>query len=177
VVDKELAGWSPSKSCGQWLDVQVETRDEWRSSGLVLGPALLNISVSDMDSRIKCTLGKFADNTKLSGAVATLEGRDAIQRSLGRLEKWACVNLVMFKAKCRVLHLDQGNPKHKYRLGREWMESSLEEKDLGVLVDKKLSMTRQCVLAAQQANCAQGCIPSSVGTGRGGGFSPSAPLC
>ncbi|KAF1434066.1 hypothetical protein FQV24_0014282, partial [Spheniscus mendiculus] len=43
--------------------------------GLVLGLALFNIFVSDMASGIK-----FADDTKLCGAVDTLEGRDAIQR-------------------------------------------------------------------------------------------------
>ncbi|RMC19237.1 hypothetical protein DUI87_03843 [Hirundo rustica rustica] len=91
---------------------------------------------------INCTLSKFAGDTKLSGAIATPEGQDTIQRDLNKLKKWIHGNLMRFnKAKCKVLHVDQGSSWYQHRLGDEQVESSSGEKDLGVY--GRLDMT-QC---------------------------------
>jgi len=57
-----------------------------------------------------------------------------------------------------------GNLCYQYRLKDEGIESSLAEKDLGVLWDENLDMTQRRALAAQKAHHALGCIPSSVGS-------------
>ncbi|PKU49576.1 rna-directed dna polymerase from mobile element jockey-like [Limosa lapponica baueri] len=98
-------------------------------------------SSGTIDNGIESTLSKFANDTTLCGAVNMLEGRDAIQRDLDRLERLVQANIMNFnKARCKVLHMSHGNPKHKYRLGRERIKSNPEDKGLGC-VDEKLNMT------------------------------------
>ena len=98
------------------MDGSVSGRRPVRSGvpqGTVLGPVPFDFLVNDMDVGIECTLSEFADDTRLSGAVEAMEGRDAIQRDLIRLERWARVNLMSLNtAKCKVLHLGQRHCGH-----------------------------------------------------------------
>ncbi|PKU47413.1 rna-directed dna polymerase from mobile element jockey-like [Limosa lapponica baueri] len=67
------------------------------------------------------------------------------------------------KIKCRFLYLGHSKAMQCYRFGEEWME----EKDLGVLVDRQLSMSHQCAQVAKKANSIMACVRNSIASRTG----------
>ena len=133
-----------------WLGHQAQraavngVKSTWRSvtrdvpQGSVLGPVHFNI----FTRWIECTLNNFTGDTKLGRSVDLLECKKDGQRDLDGMSRWAKASCMRFnKAKCQVLRLGHNNPMKRYRLGEEWLERCLAEKDLRVLVDSQLNMS------------------------------------
>ena len=72
---------------------------------------------------------------------------------LNKLETWSQEWQLLFnRSKCKVMHFGKDNPKQEYTMGGIALESSKQEKDLGVLIDDNLKPKAQCAKAATKAN-------------------------
>ncbi|KAK4815879.1 hypothetical protein QYF61_009930 [Mycteria americana] len=125
-LDKSIIHWVSNWLMGQVQRVIRPVTSEV-SQGSNLGPVLFKAFVNYLDAGIECMLSKFADDTKLGGAVDSLEIGEALQlSSIGtawpgkqwshhpwRLESWAITNCMKFsKSKCRILHLGWESQNH-----------------------------------------------------------------
>lgn len=143
---------------GDWqCTVQLDTSYSGVHQGAIQGIVLFDI-LSDPEDRYDCTLSKFADDIRLGDRPNVSERHAASQRD--RMEKWANRNLIEFnKGKHKVLHLGKNNSRQWYTL--EQPESSLAEKDLGVLPHIRLNMTQECVLVTKKASGILCCLRMS----------------
>ncbi|KAJ7409654.1 RNA-directed DNA polymerase from mobile element jockey-like protein [Willisornis vidua] len=158
VVGEQLAYGSSTEGDGEWgtSDCRpVTSGDPW---GSILGPVLSNIFVNNLDAGLEGILSKFADGTKLAGAVDSLKGRETLHRDLDKLKGCAITNCMKLnRRKCWIPNLGWDNPRCTHRLGNEMLGISALGKDLGVLVDGKLNISQQCP-GSQRANCVLGGI-------------------
>uniref|UniRef100_A0A8C3F547 Reverse transcriptase domain-containing protein n=1 Tax=Chrysemys picta bellii TaxID=8478 RepID=A0A8C3F547_CHRPI len=131
--------------------------------GSVFGPILFNLFITDLGTKCRSGLIKFADDTKLGGIANSEKDRDILQGDLDDLVNWSNSNKMKFNSeKCKVMHLGITNKNFSYKLGTHQLDVMEEEKDLRVLVDRRMTMSQQCDVAVKKANAVLGCIRRGI---------------
>jgi hypothetical protein len=169
-IGGKITQWIQNWLTGRRQKVGVnKTYSDWENvisgvpQGSVLGPLLFLIYINDLDEGIDSKLVKFADDTKLGRGVATEQEIEMLRQDLQRIYQWSVDWQMLFNTdKCTVLHMGKNNKEAEYKLGTNKIKLSMQEKDLGIIVDKSGKSTEQCILAVKKANCVLGMIKRNI---------------
>ncbi|CAM5151147.1 unnamed protein product [Eretmochelys imbricata] len=161
-IERWIRNWLTGRL--QWVLSKGELSG-WREvtsgvpQGSILGPILFNLFITDLGAKSGSVLIKFEDDTNLGGIANLEKDGDILQEDLDDLVNWSNSNRMKFNSeKCKVMHLGINNKNFSYKLGTHQLEVTEEEKNLGVLVDHRMTMSHQCDVAVKKANTVLGCI-------------------
>ena len=130
--------------------------------GSVLGPILFVLFINDLPDVVSSTVKIFADDTKIFDQVNTPEGCEQIQRDIDRLSQWSKEWQLRFnEKKCKVMHLGHKNTNNTYTMNNSLLESTEDEKDLGVITDNHLNYKKHVISAVNKASRMLGLIRST----------------
>ena len=127
-----------NESHSQWADVTSGV-----PQGSVLGPVLFLLYINSMANCVSSKLFLFADDAKVYRAVTNQAEHDQLQKDLYELKKWSNGGDLEFNlSKCHqlTLSLRTKSSSRNYSLdGKTSLRNVSSEKDLGVIIDSKLS--------------------------------------
>ena len=92
-------------------------------------------------------------------SVGQHKARMLLQRDLNTMHRWSVEWLMLFNAdKCMCVHYGHNNRHYDYFMDEDPIQTSHEEKDLGMIITDKLEVTEQCAKASKKANAMLGMI-------------------
>ncbi|CAM5115714.1 unnamed protein product [Eretmochelys imbricata] len=159
-IERWIRNWLKGRLQGVTLKGELSGWKEVISGvpqGSVLGPISFNLFSTHLGTKSGNVLIKFADDTKLEGIANTEKDWDIIQEDQDDLVNWSNSNRMKCNSeKCKAMHLGINNKNFCYKLGTHHLESTEEEKALGVLFDLRMTMSHQCDIAVKKANVVLG---------------------
>ena len=143
-----------NQAYSRWADVKSGI-----PQGSVLGPLLFIIYINDMPNGISSFCSIFADDTKISGKVDTINGALKLQSDLKTLEEWTNIWKLKFNAvKCKVMHFGAKNSHYNYEMDGHVLKKVETEKDLGAIMSFDLKVEPNITHHIAKANTMIGLI-------------------
>ena len=133
--------------------------------GSICGPLLFTCFTADVDHAIRTNCIMYADDIKLYHRVKCAADADALQADLDSLAEWSRVwRLRLNPSKCSVISftLRKRPVMHDYVLNGAILERRYETRDLGVVLDSKLTFESHVDLAVSKANRMLGLLIRSM---------------
>ena len=127
--------------------------------GSVLGPVLFVLFINDLPDSVNSNVLLFADDTKVFNRISSNRDSEVLQQDINNLYLWSTTwQLPFHPGKCKVLHLGNNNSENIYHMDNTPLETSEMEKDLGVIIDDRLSFSPHIDKAIKKANSVMGII-------------------
>ena len=170
-IGGNLWTWMKSFLCGRRHRVLYKgSFSEWAPvlsgvpQGSVLGPLLFNLFINDVPNTLESPCALFADDTIIYRPVRDITDSAILQRDLDRVSNWCVSNgmkLNVNKTKVMRISCSRKNVVEPvYLLNGAHIESVLQTKYLGVIINTKLSWDDHVDYITRRANRLLGLITS-----------------
>ena len=169
-IKGKALNWIESWLSGRQQRVVLNgTKSEWKEvrsgvpQGSVLGPLLFLIFINTIENGISSNVLKFADDLKVFRMIEDKNDQEVFQSDLDKLLHWSEIWQMNFNhSKCKIMQIGRVNNTGKYELSGQEMEQIQVEKDLGVMVNTRLSASDQVIQARKKALGMLGAINRNV---------------
>jgi len=165
--------WISSFLSGRQQRVMIAgTGSDWESvlsgvpQGSVLGPMLFICYINDMPNSVSSFIYMYADDTKLCREVGNILDQTTLQKDFNDIQTWSDTWQLKFNStKSKVMLMGSTNKHAKYLMKEQGvevvLETTSEEKDLGVWIDDKLKFTSHIGHVVAKSNQILGLIKRS----------------
>jgi len=168
-IPERMQQWVKNFLTGRHMRVMISTSfSDWATvksgvpQGSVLRPLIFLIFVNELPHWVVNSMRMFADDTKIWAAINSIDDSSSLQKDLDKLVEWSEEWLLSFNIeKCKVMHIGHSLPT-PYTMssstGRNLLEVTRKEKDLGTIVTSDLKPSQQCSVSANKAMSILGLI-------------------
>ena len=135
--------------------------------GSVLGPILFVLFINDLPEHLpnSSKLYLYADDTKIFREIKDDLDREKLQEDIYSMYEWSERWLLRFHPdKCKTMHIGNNNSEpmsYKLKPDISGMDITTSEKDVGVIIDNKLSFDLHIAEKVNKANSVAGAIRRS----------------